>query len=148
MTAWESISPPQAASLALSAFHAPIGSGLRGAGNATHRGLLELSARHWRTLVFCLGLPSGAFFQMDQANYGISANAIKTQIWTGHRAMNLVTLPGVANQAGFGIGPEAFYAVNMARVIRELLTVLHPEMLLIGATAIAWRASLAKASRH
>ena len=38
-----------------------------------------------------------------------------------------------ANQAGFGIGPEVFYAVNMAMIIREfILTVLHPVMLLVA----------------
>ena len=35
------------------------------------------------------------------------------------------------NQAGFGIGPKAFYAVNMAMYVRELiLAVLHSVMLL------------------
>ena len=38
-----------------------------------------------------------------------------------------------ANQSGFGIGPKAFYAVNMTMLIRKLiLTVLHPVMLLIA----------------
>ena len=38
-----------------------------------------------------------------------------------------------ANQAGFGIGPKAFYAVDLAMRIRKLiLTMLYPVMLLIA----------------
>ena len=38
-----------------------------------------------------------------------------------------------ANQSGFGIGPKAFYAVDMAMLICKLMfAVLHPVVLLIA----------------